>query len=406
MDAVAAATASPARAHEGLTALAPSFAPHDLRSVTVHDGSEAVLATRALGVTAFTGGQHIVLGPRANAFTLAHEAVHAVLQGQGKGPPSTGSPDDPFECQADRLAATALSQGHHASPEAGDVGSLLGEPRRATPVAALQAQEEPERPLALSFDMFDEAAVDRLAAFLADLAAGQRVVVKVHAQDLMEGALAMLEQAAARAGRSDIELQVDAEAPILPLHLVDSADQAPSFRSDGGQTDGRVDVTAGPAPPSAPRTPEVARPTTPPPAPVRTQPPAIANPSVPPVRQAPVGEKARVLAEARVMLGRHLIEASVFGREPEEAEAAAGRAWGDVEAVAGAALDGAIELIRGTADPGEREFVLVWVAFDVVRSTDSRGHVPAIRTSAPALLAIPAVRDAQRWWRAVQETAA
>jgi Domain of unknown function (DUF4157) len=56
----------------------------DFRSVRVHTGPAAGRSAAAIGAQAYTSGEHVVLGPRADdRHTLAHELTHVIQQRRG-----------------------------------------------------------------------------------------------------------------------------------------------------------------------------------------------------------------------------------------------------------------------------------------------------------------------------------
>lgn len=90
-----------------------AFGPYDLSSVQVHQGPKAQQAAKALQATAYTRGEHIVVGDSPSLHTLAHEAAHVVQQrnpqaglGQGLSEPGQSS-----ELHADAVASRVLQGG-------------------------------------------------------------------------------------------------------------------------------------------------------------------------------------------------------------------------------------------------------------------------------------------------------
>jgi hypothetical protein len=90
-----------------------AFGPYDLSSVQVHQGPKAQQAAQALQATAYTRGEHIVVGDSPSLHTLAHEAAHVVQQrnpqaglGQGLSEPGQSS-----ELHADAVASRVLQGG-------------------------------------------------------------------------------------------------------------------------------------------------------------------------------------------------------------------------------------------------------------------------------------------------------
>ena len=117
-----------------------AFGRHDISSVQAHTGPEAADSARAMGAEAYAAGDHVVLGPRADLHTVAHEAAHVVQQRGGvqlKG--GVGEVGDAYERHADEVA-DAVVQGRSAealldrhAPEGG-----AGRPAGGAPAGAVQ----------------------------------------------------------------------------------------------------------------------------------------------------------------------------------------------------------------------------------------------------------------------------
>lgn len=103
---------------------------HDFSRVRIHTDQDAAQSARSVNATAYTVGQHIVFDAgRYDQYThagrqlIAHELTHVVQQGvaEGRSPAlSIGRPDDEYEQQADKIAASITQQrvSDHASQEA------------------------------------------------------------------------------------------------------------------------------------------------------------------------------------------------------------------------------------------------------------------------------------------------
>lgn len=88
---------------------------HDFSDVRIHTGSQADTLNRQLQARAFTLGNSIFFSQGAfdaqtarGRHTLAHELTHVVQQAGGSkgGPLKLGKPDDGYEKEADRVAAS------------------------------------------------------------------------------------------------------------------------------------------------------------------------------------------------------------------------------------------------------------------------------------------------------------
>jgi hypothetical protein len=112
----------------------------DLSTVRIHDDAEAARSARSVSASAYTAGEHIVLGegqeasPRtqSGSWLLAHELAHVVQQRQGpvagtsaSGGISISDPSDRFESQAETLASQFMSGRSRAEDGPGSTGWAL-----------------------------------------------------------------------------------------------------------------------------------------------------------------------------------------------------------------------------------------------------------------------------------------
>lgn len=90
-----------------------AFGPYDLSSVQVHQGPKALAAAKALQATAYTRGEHIVVGDSPSLHTLAHEAAHVVQQRNPQAELGHGlsEPGQSSELHADAVASRVLQGG-------------------------------------------------------------------------------------------------------------------------------------------------------------------------------------------------------------------------------------------------------------------------------------------------------
>ena len=111
---------------ESLQAVMGSRMGFDFSRVRVHADNEGRSAARAMGARGWTLGEHVVLGERADAHTLAHELAHVVQQ-SGAGTAGSRSDDGALERDADAAALdghrpqlSAPSPGIQMEPEDDD----------------------------------------------------------------------------------------------------------------------------------------------------------------------------------------------------------------------------------------------------------------------------------------------
>jgi hypothetical protein len=119
--------ASPATPLPYAEAIQRSFGRHDISAVQAHIGHDATAAAGQLGAAAYATGAHVVLGRRADLFTVAHEAAHVVQQRGGvQLLDGLGTAGDRYEQHANDVA-TLVVQGRsaehlldeHAPPDPG-----------------------------------------------------------------------------------------------------------------------------------------------------------------------------------------------------------------------------------------------------------------------------------------------
>jgi hypothetical protein len=111
---------------ESLRTVMGSRMGFDFSRVRVHADAEGRSTARAMGARGWTFGEHIVLGERADAHTLAHELAHVVQQ-SGAGGAGSRSEDGALERDADAAALygqrpqlSAPSPGIQMQPEDDD----------------------------------------------------------------------------------------------------------------------------------------------------------------------------------------------------------------------------------------------------------------------------------------------
>ena len=91
-----------------LSLIQRSFGRHDVASVQAHVGDTATASARALNADAYATGNHVVLGPSADLFTVAHEAAHVVQQRGGIQLKGLGQAGDVHEQHADEVAVLVV----------------------------------------------------------------------------------------------------------------------------------------------------------------------------------------------------------------------------------------------------------------------------------------------------------
>ncbi len=102
--------AGPAAPLPHRAAIQAAFGKHDVGDLRAHTGPEAAAGAQDLGAEAYAQGDDIAFSGPPDLATAAHEAAHAVLQGQGKSPAGgEGSPGDAFEQHADAVAARVVA---------------------------------------------------------------------------------------------------------------------------------------------------------------------------------------------------------------------------------------------------------------------------------------------------------
>jgi hypothetical protein len=88
-----------------------AFGHHDLSGLVAHAGGDAAETAGAMGAKGYTAGRHVVLGPGADLFTVAHEAAHFIEQQHGlvhlAG--GVGAAGDSHEQRADAVAAKVVA---------------------------------------------------------------------------------------------------------------------------------------------------------------------------------------------------------------------------------------------------------------------------------------------------------
>jgi hypothetical protein len=94
-----------------------AFGRHDVSGLRAYGGPEAQASARDRGAAAYATAQDVVLGDRADLFTVAHEAAHVVHQRGGV-----------------RLSGGVGAAGAAYEPHANEVASLVGEGKSAEAV--------------------------------------------------------------------------------------------------------------------------------------------------------------------------------------------------------------------------------------------------------------------------------
>jgi hypothetical protein len=126
---------------------------HDFSSVRVHDDPEAARSARSVGATAYTLGEHVVLGDGVRLTgsqgrrLLAHELTHVVQQRRGPvaGTPAPGGiqisdPSDQFERTADRVGRE-VAHGHNVAGLVGAPAAATGDQARGTSIQRMTPEE-------------------------------------------------------------------------------------------------------------------------------------------------------------------------------------------------------------------------------------------------------------------------
>lgn len=107
--AAARGTATPSGALPHLDLVQRSFGRHDVSGIRAHSGPEAQESARDMGAAAYATGQDVVLGDRADLFTVAHEAAHVVQQRGGiQLSGGVGAAGDAHEQHADEVASLVV----------------------------------------------------------------------------------------------------------------------------------------------------------------------------------------------------------------------------------------------------------------------------------------------------------
>jgi hypothetical protein len=107
--AAARGAATPSAALPHLDLVQRAFGRHDVSGIRAHSGPEAQGAARDVGAAAYATGQDVVLGDRADLFTVAHEAAHVVQQRGGiQLSGGVGAAGDAHERHADEVAALVV----------------------------------------------------------------------------------------------------------------------------------------------------------------------------------------------------------------------------------------------------------------------------------------------------------
>ncbi len=116
-----------------------SFGHHDISGLVAHTGADASATAEGMGAKGYTAGRHVVLGPGADLFTVAHEAAHFIEQQHGLVdlPGGVGAVGDVYEQRANAVAAKVVA-GESAEPlldqYVGGKGGTKGAAREAGPV--------------------------------------------------------------------------------------------------------------------------------------------------------------------------------------------------------------------------------------------------------------------------------
>lgn len=93
------------------------FGHHDISGLVAHTGADAGATAEGMGAKGYTAGRHVVLGPGADLFTVAHEAAHFIEQQHGLVdlPGGVGAVGDVYEQHANAVAAKVVA-GESAEP--------------------------------------------------------------------------------------------------------------------------------------------------------------------------------------------------------------------------------------------------------------------------------------------------
>jgi Domain of unknown function (DUF4157) len=88
-----------------------AFGHHDLSGLVAHTDEEAGETAKGMGAKGYTAGKHVVLGPGADLFTVAHEAEHFIEQQHGlvSLAGGVGAVGDVHEQRADEVAARVVA---------------------------------------------------------------------------------------------------------------------------------------------------------------------------------------------------------------------------------------------------------------------------------------------------------
>ena len=107
--AAARGAATPGESLPHLDTVQRAFGRHDISGIRAHRGPEAQASARELGAGAYATGQDVVLGDRADLFTVAHEAAHVVQQRGGvQLSGGVGAAGDTYEQHADEVASLVV----------------------------------------------------------------------------------------------------------------------------------------------------------------------------------------------------------------------------------------------------------------------------------------------------------
>lgn len=117
-----------------------AFGRHDISGIQAHMGDEAAASADEMGAAAYATNNHVVLGPQADLFTVAHEAAHVVQQTGGvQLAGGVGVEGDAHEQHADAVAHAVVA-GQSAEPlldkYAGRGGGGAGDAASATATGA------------------------------------------------------------------------------------------------------------------------------------------------------------------------------------------------------------------------------------------------------------------------------
>ncbi len=88
-----------------------AFGHHDISGLVAHTDGEAGETAKGMGAKGYTAGKHVVLGPGADLFTVAHEAAHFIEQQHGlvSLPGGVGAVGDIYEQHADEVAGMVVA---------------------------------------------------------------------------------------------------------------------------------------------------------------------------------------------------------------------------------------------------------------------------------------------------------